>query len=241
MLTRVVKIDNLQRAGKVQGGQIPNPFGPVAHHHLLLGAAPAPFPGFPVKASAELLGGFNGAGIGGGIRRADRVALLIPSRLREHTSQFDLPRVGRLTGDLAVPTHGLFLHHGYSGPVHLHIQNGNRLLRHGGMGQREGGRHLPLLALSQIGPQGLRRTLYRFGGHFQTRQNLHLFAPLIEGGRLAHQRLHASHPGREFRIDDVQFDIGGALAEVTVRTPIVGAGDFHRPHGGQYGLVRNSR
>jgi hypothetical protein len=35
---------------------------------------------------------------------------------------------------------------------------------------------------------------------------------------------------------DVQFDIGGALADVTVRTPIVGTGDFHRPHGGQYRL-----
>ena len=67
MLASVVKVDNLHRLGKVLGDQIPNPFGPVAHHHLLLGTTPAPFPGFPIKASAELLGGFDGAGIGGGI------------------------------------------------------------------------------------------------------------------------------------------------------------------------------
>ena len=79
MLTSVVKIDNVHGAGKVQGGQIPNPFRPVAHHHPQEGAAPAPFPGFPIKASAELLGGFDGAGIGGGIGSADRVALPDPT------------------------------------------------------------------------------------------------------------------------------------------------------------------
>src|SRR5208282_4231800 len=105
MLTGVVKVDNLHRLGKVLGHQIPYPFGPVAHHHLLLGTTPAPFPGFPIKASPELLGGFDGAGIGGGIGSADRVALLIPRRLREYTSQFDFPRIRRLARDFALPTH----------------------------------------------------------------------------------------------------------------------------------------
>ena len=236
MLTSVVKIDNLNRAGKVQGGQIPNPFGPVAHHHLVVGAAPAPFPGFPVKASAELLGGFHRAGIGGGIGSADRVALLIPRRLGEHAPQLDFPRMGRLTRDLALPTHRLFLHHRHSRPIHLHIQDGNRLPGHDGKVQRQGLRDFLLLALRDIGAEGLRRTLHRFGGHLQARQNFHLFTALIEGGLLAHQRLHAPHPGREFRVLDVQFDIGGKLAGVTVRAPVVGAGDFHRAHGGQHGL-----
>src|SRR5208283_3357899 len=45
MLTSVVKIDNVQGAGKMQSGQMPNPFRSVAHHHLPEGTAPAPFPG----------------------------------------------------------------------------------------------------------------------------------------------------------------------------------------------------
>jgi hypothetical protein len=138
MLTSVVKIDNVKGAGKMQGGQIPNPFRPVAHHHPQEGAAPAPFPGFPIKASAELLGGFDGAGIGGGIGSADRVALLIPRRLREDAPQFDFPRMGRLTGDFALPTHRLFLHHRDSRPIHLHVQDGNRLAPGNGQVQLAG-------------------------------------------------------------------------------------------------------
>src|SRR5271157_6325479 len=111
MLTSVVKIDNVKGARKVQSGQIPNPFGSVAHHHLPERPAPAPFPGFPIKAWAELFGAFDGAGIGRRSGSADRVALLIPRRLRKYASPFDFPRMGRLTGDLALPAHGLFLHH----------------------------------------------------------------------------------------------------------------------------------
>ena len=79
----------------------------------------------------------------------------------------------------------------------------------------------------------LRRALHRFGGHLQAGQDFHLLPPVIEGGLLAHQRLHAAHAGREFRVLDVQFDIGGKLAGVAGRAPVVGTGDFHRAHGGQ--------
>jgi hypothetical protein len=63
-----------------------------------------------------------------------------------------------------------------------------------------------LFALSDVGSDGLRRTLYRFGGHFQAGQNLHLFAasPACGDSR------------REFRILDIQFDIGGQLADAAV-------------------------
>src|ERR1035437_2680688 len=127
MLTSVVKIDNVKGSGKMQSGQIPNPFRSVAYHHLQERSAPAPFPGFPIKASAELFGAFNGAGIGRRSGSADGVALLIPRRLREHAPQFDFPRMGRLTGDLALPTHRLFLYHRDSRPIHLHIQDGKGL------------------------------------------------------------------------------------------------------------------
>jgi len=48
--------------------------------------------------------------------------------------------------------------------------------------------------------------------------------------------LHAAHPGREFRVLDVQFSIGGKLAGMTGGAPVVGSGDFRRAHGGQHRL-----
>jgi len=51
---------------------------------------------------------------------------------------------------------------------------------------------------------------------------------VIERGLLAHQRLHAAHPGRKLRVLDVQFDIHRKLAHVTVRAQIVGPGEADR-------------
>jgi hypothetical protein len=45
---------------------------------------------------------------------------------------------------------------------------------------------LSLLALDNIGSDGLCRTLHRFGSHFQAGQDLHLLAAAIERGLLAH-------------------------------------------------------
>ena len=71
VLARVIQIDDLHRAGKMLLGQIPDPFGPIAHDDLLFRAAPAALPGFHVDALAKLFGGLDGAGVGGGIRIAD--------------------------------------------------------------------------------------------------------------------------------------------------------------------------
>ena len=76
--------------------------------------------------------------------------------------------------------------------------------------------NLGLLALSDVGSDGLCGTLYGFGGHFQAGQNLHLFAAVIERCLLAHHRLHAAYAGREFRILDIQFDIHWKLADAAV-------------------------
>ena len=74
----MIEIDDLDGAGKMWLGQIPDPFGPVAHDDLLFGATPAALPSFQIEPLAKLLGGFDGAGVGGGIRIADGVALLVP-------------------------------------------------------------------------------------------------------------------------------------------------------------------
>jgi hypothetical protein len=59
---------------------------------------------------------------------------------------------------------------------------------------------------------------------------------MIEGSLLAHQSMHAAHPGRKLRIFDVQFDIHRKLANVTLGAQIVGAGNAHRTDDRQDGF-----
>ena len=140
------------------------------------------------------------------------IAFLVPSGLREHASQLGLARVRRLPFCLALPAHGFLSHHRHSGSVHLHIQNRNRLSHDHGQIQLHGPLDLRLLARGDIFSDGLRRALHGFGGHLQIGEQFHLLASVIERGLLAHDGLHAAHPGRGLRVFDIQFDIGGELA-----------------------------
>ncbi len=88
---------------------------------------------------------------------------------------------------------------------------------------------------------GLRRALHRFGGHLQAGQHLHLLAAVIEGRLLADQTPACGAPRRELRILDVQFDIGGELAGMTVRAQVVGPRYFTVPTAVRTGLERSSR
>src|SRR5947199_4468366 len=72
-----------------------------------------------------------------------------------------------LARGLALPTRRLFLHHGNSGPIHLHIQDGHRLADDDGQIQLQGFLDLSLLALGDIGSDGLCSTLHGFGGHLR--------------------------------------------------------------------------
>jgi hypothetical protein len=76
---------------------------------------------------------------------------------------------------------------------------------------------LGLFALSDIGSDGLRCALHRFGRYLQAGQNFHLFAAVIEGRLLADDRLHAAHSGRKLRVLDIQFDIHRKLADAALR------------------------
>ena len=80
MLASVKEIDNLNGAGEVQIGKVPDPFGPIADYDFVFSPAPTAPPGFRIKPLAKLFGGFNRADVGSRIGIADRVALLVPSR-----------------------------------------------------------------------------------------------------------------------------------------------------------------
>src|SRR5256885_9921625 len=105
----MVQIDDLDGAGEVGLGKIPDPFRPIAHYDLFCSATPSAIPGLQVDAFAELFGGLDGAGIGGGVGIPDRVAFFVPTSLREYASQLDFPGVGWLTFRLALPAHRFFL------------------------------------------------------------------------------------------------------------------------------------
>jgi hypothetical protein len=78
--------------------------------------------------------------------------------------------------------------------------------------------------------------LHRLGSPFQTGQNFHLFAAVIEGSLLAHQGMHAAHPGRELGVLDIQFHVGRELAMVAVSAQVVGTRNLHFADRRQNGL-----
>jgi hypothetical protein len=91
--------------------------------------------------------------------------------------------------------------------------------------------NLLLLSLCDITADGLRCALHRFGGDLQAGQDLHLLAAMIKGCLLADQGLHTAHGRRGLRIVNVQFDVGGKLARVTVGAQIIGTRYAHLTYG----------
>ena len=86
VLPRMVEIDDLNRAGEVLVGQVPDPEGTIAKDDLLLRSAPAAAPGLGVEAQTKLLGPFDGGGVGGGILVAERPALVVGRGLRKEAA-----------------------------------------------------------------------------------------------------------------------------------------------------------
>jgi len=126
---------------------------------------------------------------------------------------------------LAFAALGFLLHHRYSGSIHLHVQNGHGLAEHDRQVQLHGFLNLFVLLGGEIFPGGLGDALHGFGGHLQTGQHFHLFAAVLERRLLANQSVHATDSRRELRVLDIEFDIAGELALVTVRAQIVRARD----------------
>ena len=67
MLAGMIEIDDLDRAGKVLIGDVPDPVGAIADDDFGWGAVPSAVPGLGIDPKAELFGGFDGADVGGGI------------------------------------------------------------------------------------------------------------------------------------------------------------------------------
>ena len=123
--------------------------------------------------------------------------------------------------------HRFLFHHRHAGAIHWHIPNRYQFSDHHGEIQLHGPLDLLLLARGDILSHRLRGSLHGLGSHFQIRQQFPLLASLIEGSVLTDHRLHAAHSGRELRVGDVQFDVGGELAGMAVRAQVVGTRHSH--------------
>src|SRR5260370_18876447 len=92
--------------------------------------------------------------------------------------------------------------------------------------QLHGTLDLLLLACGDMLPDNLRCPFHAFGGYLQIGEQFHPLASMVKSRRLAHQRLHPPHSRRGFRILNVQFDVGGELAVMTVGAQVVGTPHF---------------
>ena len=126
VFTGVVEVHDENSSGKLLEGKIPDPEGAIAENHFDFGAGPASLKSLPVDAAAKFLGGLDGAGVGGGIEVANRVAFLIHAGGCEDTAQFYFARAGRLAFYFAGPAYYFFFDDVDASTVDLHIEDGNR-------------------------------------------------------------------------------------------------------------------
>jgi hypothetical protein len=101
VLTRVIEIDDLHRARKMQVGLVPVPFGAIGYDDFLFRTIPPTVPSFQIDTLSELFGSLDGARAGGRIGIANRVAFCVPRGLGEDASRFGLARVGRMAAGFA--------------------------------------------------------------------------------------------------------------------------------------------
>src|ERR1700730_748929 len=106
MLPGMIQIHDLNGAGEVLVGQIPDPDRPISKDHFDRGPLPTSAPSLRIDAEAELFGGFDSSYVGGGVRVSDGPAFLVHRGLREHAAEFALACAGALPLDPARPSLG---------------------------------------------------------------------------------------------------------------------------------------
>ena len=107
VLAGVVQIDDLGGFGEVLAGQVPDPVRAVAQDGQLADVAGAAAAGLGGHQGPEPGGGREGGQVGGGVRVADRVTVLIDPGLGEHAGQFHLAGAGLAVFALAGAALGL--------------------------------------------------------------------------------------------------------------------------------------
>jgi hypothetical protein len=86
MFPCMVEIHDLNRAGKMPVGKIPDPVRAIAHDNADHGPVPAPMIGLRIDPEPELFSRLDSAHIGGGTLIARGSVLIVDSGLCKHTA-----------------------------------------------------------------------------------------------------------------------------------------------------------
>src|SRR5450759_1914667 len=135
MLPGMIKVDDLNGAGKVLVGEIPDPWGTVSDDDFERSPLPTSVPSLGIDAEAELIGGFDGSHIGGRIWVADGPAFLVHGGLREHAAELALACAGTLSLDPARSSLGFGSHDGDLDANHKQLHFRNVLFENDGQGE----------------------------------------------------------------------------------------------------------
>ena len=176
MLPGMIEIDDLDSAGEVLIGEVPDPDGTVGNDDFGGSPLPASAESFRVDAVTELLGGLNGACIGGRIRIADGPAVFVNRGLGEYGPELALAGAGPLSLDSASPALGFRGHDRDLDAIHQDIHFRDGLFGDDGQDQLFGAVDLLTVTEGDFRPNGLGSPFDGFGGDFQTCQYLHRFA-----------------------------------------------------------------
>ena len=236
MLPGMIKIDDLDRAGKVLLGQIPDPDGPVSDDDFGGGPLPTPAPSLGIDAEAELFGGFDGSHIGSGLQVADGPAFLIHGGLREHAAELALACAGALSLDPPRPSLGFGGHDGDLDAVHQHIHFLNVLFANHGQDELFGATDFLLVVLGDLRANRLGGAFDGFGGNVQAGQQFHRLAGRSKRHLTAHHSLHVPYARRGLQTSHTQFDVSWVLSFRAMGAQVIRAAQFDHPQHGQQGL-----
>jgi len=157
-------------------GDIPDPLGAIAQHHLLFGAIPTPFEGFGIKPAPKQLGRFNCPGVSGGSGIPNRSTLWVGCGLGEDRPEFDFPGASRLPRGSAGAPLQLSTHHRQLGAIHLDIQHGDGGTEDVGECQLHDAISVGLFPADNVATDGFGVALHSFGGDLKARQQVQLLA-----------------------------------------------------------------
>ena len=86
----------------------------------------------------------------------------------EDAAELHFAGIGRLPVHFTHSPHGFFSDNGNTGPVHLYVENRNRLSHHDRQMQLQSLLHRGLFASGDIGADRFGGTFDGFGGYFET-------------------------------------------------------------------------
>src|SRR2546430_3187729 len=126
MLACMVEIHDLNRAGKMPVGEIPDPVRPITHDNSVCGPVPTPVVGLRIDSEPELFGRLDSTDICGGTLIAHRPALIIDTGLCKHAAQFAFSGARRLVWRSTRAAFGLGLDYKNLRSIYLHVQMRDR-------------------------------------------------------------------------------------------------------------------